>query len=276
VPELDRELTLAADVESRGGATVFRFTPDSVRRALDAGRTGDDLLARLERASSTPVPQPLRYLVQDTARRYGRIRIGTASCYVRADDELALAELLADRRTATLRLRRLAPTVLAAQAPPETVLSVLRGMGLAPAAESPDGDVVVRTPRAHRTPPRTRPRPVTPLPPSPSDAALLGAVQALRSADEAAQARAAASDPVDVGPPPPLSATDPASALALLRDAAVRRRPLWIGYVDADGRVGRRLVEPLSVDAGRITAFDRGSEEVRTFSVHRVTGVASS
>jgi hypothetical protein len=273
-PDLDRELTLAADVESRGGATVFRFTPESVRRALDAGRTGDDLITWLERASSTPVPQPLRYLVQDTARRYGRIRIGTASCYVRADDESALAELLADRRAAALRLRRLAPTVLAAQAPPETVLSVLRGMGLAPAAESPDGEVVVRSPRAHRTPPRSRPRPVIPLPPSPSSAALLGAVQALRSADEAARARAESPDLVDVGIPPALSATDPASALALLRDAAAERRPVWIGYADAGGRVARRLVEPLSVDAGRITAFDRGSEEVRTFSVHRVTGVA--
>src|SRR4051812_27238069 len=273
-PELERELALAADVESRGGATVFRFTAESVRRALDAGRSGDDLLAWLTRSSSTPVPQPLAYLVQDTARRYGRIRIGTASCYVRADDESALAELLVDRRAAALRLRRLAPTVLAAQAPPETVLSVLRGMGLAPAAESPDGEVVVRSPRAHRTPPRSRPRPVTPLPPSPSAAALLGAVQALRSADEAARARAESPDQVDVGIPPALSATDPASALALLRDAAAERRPVWIGYADAGGRVARRLVEPLSVDAGRITAFDRGSEEVRTFSVHRVTGVA--
>ncbi len=273
--DLDRELTLVAEVESRGGATVFRFTPESVRRALDAGRTGDDLLAWLGRASRTPVPQPLAYLVQDTARRYGRIRIGTARCYVRADDESALAELLADRRTAALRLRRLAPTVLAAQAPPETVLSVLRSMGLAPAAESADGDVVVRSSRTHRTPPRGRPRPVTPLPPSPGEAALLTAVQALRAADDAALARAAGrADIVDVGVPPALSATDPASALALLRDAASARRPVWIGYVDTAGHVARRLVEPLSVDAGRITAFDRGSEEVRTFSVHRVTGVA--
>ena len=210
-PDLDRELWLAADVESRGGATVFRFTPESVRRALDAGRSGDDLLAWLTRASRTPVPQPLAYLVQDTARRYGRIRIGTAQCYVRGDDEGALAELLADRRTAALRLRRLAPTVLAAQAPPETVLSVLRGMGLAPAAESADGDVVVRAPRTHRTPPRSRPRPVTPLPPAPGEAALLSAVQALRAADEAAASRAAGrADVVDVGPPPVLAATDPA------------------------------------------------------------------
>jgi Helicase conserved C-terminal domain len=275
VPDLDRELTLAADVESRGGATVFRFTPESIRRALDAGRSGDDLLGWLARSSRTPVPQPLAYVVQDTARRYGRIRIGTAQCYVRADDEGVLAELLADRRTASLRLRRLAPTVLAAQAPPETVLSVLRSMGLAPAAESPDGDVVVRGPASHRTPPRSRPRPITPLGPAASLSALLSAVQALRASDEAALTRASArTDAVDVGLPPPLPATDPASALALLRAAASAGRPVWIGYADADGHVARRLVEPLSVEAGRITAFDRGSEEVRTFSVHRVTGVA--
>ncbi|HVN13982.1 MAG TPA: helicase-associated domain-containing protein [Kineosporiaceae bacterium] len=275
VPDLDRELTLAADVESRGGATVFRFTPDSVRRALDAGRTGEDLLGWLARASRTPVPQPLAYLVQDTARRYGRIRIGTAQCYVRADDEAALAELLVDRRTAALRLRRLAPTVLAAQAAPETVLSVLRSMGLAPAAESSDGGVVVHGPQTHRTPPRAQPRPVAPLPPAPREAALLSAVQALRAADDAAQARAAGhADGVDVGVPPPLAATDPTAALALLRDAASARRPVWIGYTDTGGHVARRLVEPLSVEGGRITAFDRGSEEVRTFSVHRVTGVA--
>ena len=35
--DLGRLMHLAADVESRGGATVYRFTPDSVRRALDSG-----------------------------------------------------------------------------------------------------------------------------------------------------------------------------------------------------------------------------------------------
>ncbi len=34
---LARRLQLVADVESRGGATVYRFTPGSVRRALDVG-----------------------------------------------------------------------------------------------------------------------------------------------------------------------------------------------------------------------------------------------
>jgi predicted DNA-binding transcriptional regulator YafY len=52
------------------------------------------------------------------------------------------------------------------------------------------------------------------------------------------------------------------------------RERVWIGYADGNGRVERRVVEPLSVEGGRVTAFDHASEEVRTFSVHRVTGVS--
>lgn len=275
-PALARELSLVADVESRGGATVYRFTPASVRRALDAGRSGDELLSGLTAWSRTPVPQPLEYLVTDTARRHGRVRVGAASSYVRCDDEAALTEVLADKRTAGLRLRRLAPTVLAAQAPPETVLQVLRSMGLAPAAESPDGALLLARPDSRRTPPRARPRPVNPLPPAPSEAALRSAVAALRAADEAADeaARAARPERRDVGEGPQLAPMDPAGVLALLRDAAAQRRPLWIGVADAGGTASRRLVDPLRVDAGRIEVFDRGSEQVRTLSVHRVFGVA--
>lgn len=274
-PSLARELALAADVESRGGATVYRFTAGSVRRALDAGRSGDEVLSMLTKHSRTPVPQPLEYLVADTARRHGRVRVGAAGSYIRCDDESALTEVLADRRAATLRLRRLAPTVVAAQAPPDTVLQVLRSMGLAPAAESPDGALLLARPDARRTPPRTRPRPVNPLPPTPSDAALRSAVAALRAADEAAHERARTTPERErVGEGPPLSAMDPAGVLALLRDAAAQRRPLWIGVTDGVGRASRRLVEPLRVEAGRIEVFDRGTEEVRTVSVHRVFGVA--
>jgi hypothetical protein len=275
-PALAREFALLADVESRGGATVYRFSPASVRRALDAGRTGEDLLALLARHSRTEVPQPLHYLVQDTARRHGRVRVGAASAYVRADDEGALSELLADRRAAGLRLRRLAPTVLAAQAPPETVLTTLRSLGLAPAAETPEGDVLLRRPSERRTPPRNRPRPVSPLPPSPGAPALMAAVRALRAADEAAslRARTAERESTDLGTAPPLAPMDPAGVLAVLRDAAAGRHAAWIGYVDATGHASTRLVEPLSVEAGRIHAFDRGAEQVRTFSVHRVSGVA--
>jgi predicted DNA-binding transcriptional regulator YafY len=64
-----------------------------------------------------------------------------------------------------------------------------------------------------------------------------------------------------------------ATLLALLRQAAARRSPVWVGYVDGDGVAAQRLVEPLQVDGGRVSAFDRQTASVRTFPVSRVTAV---
>ncbi|WP_425588336.1 helicase-associated domain-containing protein, partial [Streptomyces tremellae] len=171
-------LSVAADIESKGGATVYRFTPGSVRRALDAGQSASDLHAFLRDHSRTPVPQPLTYLIDDVARKHGHLRVGAASAYVRSDDEAVLGEILADRRSANLRLRRLAPTVLATQADPAALLEGLRAMGFAPAAESAEGDVLVARAHAHRAPARSAPVPVPDGPPRPEPALLGAAVRA--------------------------------------------------------------------------------------------------
>lgn len=188
VRPLAEALGVLADVESKGGATVYRFTPGSVRRALDAGRSATELHAFLDRHSRTPVPQPLTYLIDDVARRHGLLRVGAASSYVRCDDESVLDEILADRRATALRLRRLAPTVVAAQADPRTLIEGLRAMGFAPAAESAEGDVMIARPHAHRTPPRTPPAPVPDGPPAPDATLLTAAVRAVRAGDRAATA----------------------------------------------------------------------------------------
>ncbi|WP_432489016.1 helicase-associated domain-containing protein [Kineococcus sp. SYSU DK018] len=270
---LAQRLTALARVESRGGATVYRFDAATVRRGLDEGLTADDALRFLADVSATGVPQPLEYLVRDVARRHGRVRVGRAGSYVRAEDPAVLAELLSDRRCAQLGLRALAPTVLAAAAEPDEVLAALRAAGLAPAAEGPDGELVVRRPVALRSGARGLPRPVTGEPPPPSPALLSAAVRSLRAGDEdAAAGERRRAEHADA---PALSHLDPATSLALLREAAGERRAVWIGYVDADGTPRRHLVEPIGVEGGRITAFDRAEQSVRTFSVHRVTGVAA-
>ncbi len=274
--ELARELDLAADAESRGGGAVYRFSAASLRRALDVGRTGDDLHAWLRSVSKTAVPQPLEYLIADTARRHGRVRVSAAQSFVRSDDEAVLTELLTDRRTASLRLRRLAPTVLAAQAPPETVLGVLRAAGLAPAAETEDGTVVLRRPSGYRTGPRVRPRGALSriTPPAPSEAVLRSAAAALLLTEAAT--RAAGSEGPSDGPDPSLpgaGAADPGAMLTLLHRAAAARRPVLVGYVEADGSPAQRLVEPIQVGGGRVSAFDRETARVRTFPIARVTSV---
>jgi hypothetical protein len=271
LPELEHELTLMAEIESRGGAAVFRFTSTSIRRALDAGRTGDELTSWLGTHSRTPVPQPLSYLIADSAKRYGRLRVGAAGSYLRADDESVLAEVLADKRAASLRLRRLAPTVLAAQAPPDVVLSVLRGMGLAPAAESADGEVLIRKTTARRA---GSGRPAGPRrwpPPTASRAGLLSAVQGMRAIDANARRPVPEADENA----PALVPMDPAGALAVLREALAARQDVWIGYLEDAGRPVRHIVEPLSVEAGRIRALERATGRIRSYSVHRVIAVAT-
>jgi Helicase conserved C-terminal domain len=62
------ELNAFADIESRGGATVYRFSSASLQRGFDRGWDPDAILTVLGKRSRTPVPQPLDYLVRDLAR----------------------------------------------------------------------------------------------------------------------------------------------------------------------------------------------------------------
>jgi hypothetical protein len=261
--ELARDLAVVADVESTGGATVYRVSEDTVRRALDAGWSSADLHELFRSRSRTPVPQSLTYLVDDVSRRHGRLRVGSSTSYLRCDDEALLTEVLATKKAVVLGLRRLAPTVITSKASVSHVLEVLRSLGYAPSAESPDGAVLVARPEARRTAVKQRPtrhgEPV-PLP----DAQAKLAVTALRAGDLAA--RAARRSPVTV--------SHTVDTLAFLQEAAREGRQVWLGYVDAQGRSTSRVVEPRTVEGGYVTAYDHLRQEDRTFSVHRVTGVA--
>jgi hypothetical protein len=270
--DLARELGLAADIESTGGATVFRFSESSVRRALDSGRSASDLHALLAARSRTPVPQPLSYLIDDVARRHGRIRIGVAGAYVRCDDDAVLSEVLADRRVESLRLRRLAPSVLVSPLAPERVAERLREVGYAPAAESPDGALLLRRPDARRAPARPRPFRRRPELAAPVSSVITLAVKAIRGGDRAvtaARGLVVGGSASDVLPHSASSET-----LSVLQDALRTGRAVWIGYLNAQGQASNRIVEPQRLAGGYLTAFDYRRDEPRTFAIHRITGVA--
>ncbi|MEU9114007.1 helicase-associated domain-containing protein [Streptomyces sp. NPDC048483] len=151
-PALDGLLGAAADRESEGHAVTWRFTPASVRRALDTGRTAETLLDALGAASAAgDLPQPLGYLIQDTARSHGRMRVLPAACCIRSDDEALVAELAAHRALRDLGLRAIAPTVLVSSRPPAATLEALRAAGYAPALESDTGATTVERLPTHRT-----------------------------------------------------------------------------------------------------------------------------
>jgi Helicase conserved C-terminal domain/WYL domain len=271
-PGLARQLAQVADVESAGGATVYRLTEATVRRALDAGRTAAELHELFRTRSRTPVPQALRYLVDDVARRHGRLRVGAASAYLRCDDEALLAQVLADRAVEPLRLRRIAPTVVASGAAVARVLEVLRRAGYAPVAESAEGTVVLSRSDARRAPDRPVLRRGPAEPPAPTEAQLAELVRAVRAGDRALrESRRVTVATPRLGEVPGVTT---AATLGLLRQAARDGLAVLLGYVNAQGAASQRIVDPVSISGGYLHGWDHRREEMRTFALHRITGVA--
>lgn len=262
-PALVRLLDGTADAESRDTASTWRFTPASVRRALDAGHTADALLAALAGAADNPLPQPLEYLVRDVARRHGQMQVyRTASC-VRVADAALGAELAAHRGLAGLGLHPLADTVLASRRPATDTVAALRKAGYAPVLRDGSGATVVERAPVRRAGPRPRetaPASAVPRPDLPALAARLchgGPAPADPGIDDMLLAEDA----------PQL---DPA-ALAVLAYAIEHRSPVWIAYVNAAGNPSTRVIEPRMRLFGTLVAWCRDKRADRHFALARIT-----
>lgn len=142
-PELAELLDDIAERESEGHAVVWRFTPATIRRAFDRGHQAGALLQRLAEVAEAPLPQPLEYLIKDTARTHGRVKVVRSGCCIRSDDEGLVEELARSNALRTLGLRKIAPTVLVSAAGEEETLARLRAAGYTPALESETGATII-------------------------------------------------------------------------------------------------------------------------------------
>ena len=268
-PALAVDIGQVADVESAGSATVYRVTESSVRRALDAGRTAEELHELFGTRSRTPVPQSLTYLIDDVARRHGRLRGGAAASFLRCDDPVLLAEVSAHPAAARLELRKIAPTVLVSPVPLADVLEELRGAGFAPAAEDAHGQVLDLRPSGLRLPaPARSRRPGAITPASPER--LQAMVEQLRAGDMAAGTKRGRTVSLAAG----TGATDTAATLALLREAIEQNSQVWIGFVDSRGVASQRVVDPFRVGGGVLEGRDVTHGAVRQYPLHRITSAS--
>jgi len=118
VASVDTRLRGFAEVEARGVASSYRVTAASLTRALIGGETADGIRSFLETVSLTGVPQPLDYLLNDTAGRFGSLRVGSLdpgaaesgarefgmSSYVRSSESAILRQAAVDQNLAPLGL----------------------------------------------------------------------------------------------------------------------------------------------------------------------------
>lgn len=256
-PELSETLLLMADAEGQGPASIYRFSAITIRRALDAGQDAESLLAFLREHSATEVPQPLAYLIQDTASRHGRLRIGTSASFIQSDDETAISDLLKEARTSVLSLVRIAPTVLTSSASPRETARVLRELGLSPAVQEAE-PAVVRFKRTTAVPGSARPVYTAPrtAPPDDDVEAQLTVLRQHRGV--------------------PAEATGEASTqlgLETLQTAIRLKQAVTMNVVDSLGNANTETVVPVSVSGGRVRVFDPAKDTERVLSIHRIIDV---
>jgi len=256
-PELGDTLLLMADAEGQGPASIYRFSATSIRRALDAGQDAESLLAFLREHSATDVPQPLEYLIQDTASRHGRLRIGTSASFIQSDDETAITDLLREARTSALSLVRIAPTVLTSSASPRETARVLRELGLSPAVQEAE-TAVVRFKRTTALPGSARPVYTAPrtAPPEDDVEAQLSVLRQHRAV--------------------PAETTGEASTqlgLETLQTAIRLKQAVTMNVVDSLGNANTETVVPVSVSGGRVRVFDPAKDTERVLSIHRIIDV---
>lgn len=173
--DLDETLRTMADVEAAGLAGRYRLSADSVSRAIAAGHTPEALVAFLTELSLTGVPQPVAYLIDETARRYGAIRVGmlsvdeatdlAATTSIRSDDTVLIDALAVDPTLGPLNLTRTGPRRLVSRLDPGIVLGALIDGRYPAAPEEGEHPIVASRParssrgRSPSRPPASGPAP---------------------------------------------------------------------------------------------------------------------
>lgn len=255
-------LAASARGEARGAASVWRFSPDSVRAALDAGWTDDALRRGLRTISGRALPQPLDYLITDVSRRHGHVRVRGVRCCIVAD-EPTTTELLHTRQLAKLGLALLAPTVLSSPSEPDEVLGKLRAAGFFPVAEDDEGKIVVpdRRPAAASTERRAARVPMRRL-------------TAAELADRLRRDPASVSDSTTSALVARLNPRLDEAERQLLAHAVDHGSDVLITYVNQAGNRSVRVIRPEEVEGRWIHAWCHLRNDMREFTVGNIQAVS--
>ncbi|MGN6127189.1 MAG: helicase-associated domain-containing protein [Humibacter sp.] len=248
-PSLDARLRTLADVEGTGLATSFRISPSSLHRAIAMGETAGSLREFIESISLTGLPQPVSYLIDEAASRYGRVRVRgveTGSLVHSADGQL-LRTIDVDQSLAALGLRQQSEGELLSRFPLDVVYWALVDAHYPVVAEDDRGTQL----RVRRRLGHTEPRETT------DTAQVL--VQRLRTAERA-------------------DGEEGTQAwLNRQLESAVRSRTtVTVTVALPNGHEQDYTLEPTGLGGGRLRGRDRASDIERTLPVSSIRSVSLS
>lgn len=249
-PQTYRSMRLLASTESHGATGAYRFSSRSLRRALDAGWTAQEVADWLREHSDGPLPDAITRLISDVAHEHGRIQVMALSSVLLVDDPSTAEALLRDPQAAGLGLTRLAPTVLGALADAAELVELCHQRDLAPTARDISGHTLT-SPAAHRLPGPAPEQHHQQQAPDPSGALTLARL--LISRDQQA-------------------ASTTTTMLTALQDAARTQQWVQLHYVAEDGLAATATVRVLSVVAGVAMLVQRRAGRL-SLPVSRVAAV---
>lgn len=289
---LSESLARFAELQASSPARIYRISEGSLRAALDGGMTAEAIVGVLEDHSRSPLPQSVRYLIEDVGRRHGRLIAGRSGLFVRSEDPSIIAAVVADRRLARFQPRTLAPTVAVfGEGDLDRLLKTLRSAGYMPVAEpgGPDqregrdrydddfGDdlgndfgVDIEWDQGRRTGGRAilyrhagrRGRPRL----GPADVSRIAAAVA----EDAARPPGASPAPVADSLMDGRLCRVPKEIRRLVELGVQHSAVLEIQYLSGAGETTVREIEPVEADRSSVTALCRLRGEERTFWISRI------
>lgn len=239
---LQRKLDSFANSEDLGLACRFRLSSLSVSHHLESGGEIADIRQVLEGATGSPLPQPVNYLLEETQRRFGVLRVESGNqTSVRSSDEILLTQIMNERSLSHMNFKK-ENGQLITSASQQLCYFSLRESSYAAVMVDEEGKTI--SPRFTQSASEV-----------PADAELLARAAALRSGEKAS------ADQGDI---------------ARQLEFALKNKLQVSLSLEMDGVLTQLLLTPLGLANNRLRGRDEAKQAERTLPLSRIRSVVLS
>lgn len=239
---LQRKLDSFADSEDLGLACRFRLTALSVSHHLESGGAISEIKLALEGATGSALPQPVGYLLDETQRKFGTLRVESRNqTLLRSNDEILLTQILNERSLNHLSFKK-EPGQLTTAASQELCYFSLRESGYAAVMVDEEGKTI-------------SPRFTASTAEISGESELLARAATLRSGEKAS------ADQGDI---------------ARQLEFALKNKLQVSLTLEMDGVVTEVLLTPLGLANNRLRGRDEAKQAERTLPLSRIRSVVLS
>jgi hypothetical protein len=241
VSSLEVQLRKFADTESIGLASSYRISPLSISCGLEEGLTENQIRQLLQKLNGSSLPQPVDYLIRETAERFGRLKISAQEkgSLLVSSDELLAKQITMDSKLKPLMLEA-KPQGISSPLDEQALYHSLRESGYLAVLVNDKGKVIAPS-SVHKT--------------SNEAAVFLEQIERLRAQD------------VEMADAAPSSDMERKILLAL------KTKSILQVQINANGKIMDFLLEPIGIANGRLRARDRKADIERTLPVSAITSI---